>query len=116
MPAWSSKESAMVYVTDRSGASEIWLHTPGQTERPLVTARDFPDTTQWFMGPSLSPDAMRVIYARIERGGHGRLWMSAVAGGSPVPLVKSNPEADYAGSWSPDGNWFVYLHFQDGRT
>ena len=22
---------------------------------------------------------------------------------------------DYPGSWSPDGNWYVYLHFLDGR-
>ena len=48
MPAWASKEPALVYVTDRNGAPEIWLHKPGQQERPLVTARDFPpDTTQW---------------------------------------------------------------------
>jgi serine/threonine protein kinase/Tol biopolymer transport system component len=117
MPAWASRESALVYVTDRSGAPEIWLHKPGQPDRPLVTARDFPrDTTQWFMGPSLSPDATRVIYTRVERAGPGRLWMSAVAGGSPVRLVKSSAETDFAGSWSPDGNWFVYLHIQEGRA
>ena len=69
MPAWASKEPALVYVTDRNGAAEIWLHKPGQPDRPLVTARDFPpDTTQWFMGPSLSPDATRVIYTRTRAG------------------------------------------------
>jgi serine/threonine protein kinase/Tol biopolymer transport system component len=116
MPAWASRESALVYVTDRSGDPEIWLHKPGQADRPLVTARDFPgDTTQWFSGPILSPDATRLIYARRERDGPEQLWMSAVAGGSPVRLGKSTADLA-AGSWSPDGNWFVYWNVQEGRT
>jgi Tol biopolymer transport system component len=117
MPAWASKESALVYVTDRNGDPQIWLHKPGLPDRPLVTERDFPPgTTQWFMAPILSPDATRVIYARVERDGPCRLWMSAVAGGSPLLLVRSGAQSDFAGSWSPDGNWFAYWHMQEGRT
>jgi Tol biopolymer transport system component len=109
MPAWTSREAALVYVTDRNGVSEIWLHKPGQPDRPLVTARDFPeDETMNFMGPSLSPDAARVIYARMVPAGQPRLWMSAVAGGSPVQLVKSSTSGEFGGSWSPDGNWCIY--------
>ena len=116
MPAWAYQEAALVYVTDRSGAPEVWLHKPGQLDRPLVTPRDFPpDTTDAFMGPVLSPDATRVIYTRLERNGPGRAWISAVAGGSPVRLVKTSAERDWPGSWSPDGNWFVYLHLRDGK-
>ena len=115
-PAWAAGGAAMVYVTDRAGAQEIWWHQPGQTDRPLVTARDFPpETTQWFMGPSLSPDGTRVIYTRIDRGGDVRLWMSATAGGAPVPLVKNGAGSHYPGSWSPDGRWYVFLQTQDGR-
>jgi Tol biopolymer transport system component len=114
MPAWASKESAMVYVTNRSGYSEIWLHRPGQPERPLVTARDFPpDTTQGLSAPSLSPDATRVIYVRSQRLDiRPQLWISAVAGGAPVRLLKSSADFAHAGSWSPDGNWFVYWHIK----
>jgi Tol biopolymer transport system component len=117
MPAWASRDPALVYVTDRNGAPEIWLHKPGQQERPLVTARDFPpDTTQWLWSPSLSSDATRVIYLRTEINGPDQLWMSAVAGGAPVRLVKASADMDFAGSWSPDGNWLVYWHAtQDGK-
>jgi Tol biopolymer transport system component len=109
MPAWASREAALVYVTDRNGVPEIWLHKPGQPDRPLVTARDFPeDATTSFMGPSLSPDATRVIYARTGPAGRPQLWMSAVAGGSPVQLVKSSASGELGGSWSPDGNWCIY--------
>src|SRR5262249_12956534 len=38
-----------------------------------------------------------------------------VAGGSPVQLVKDSAERERAGSWSPDGKWFVYTHFKEGR-
>ncbi len=117
MPAWASSQPALVYVTDRNGEMEIWLHKPGQTDRSLVTARDFPpDTTQWFQGPTLSPDAKRVIYTRIERNSAAHLWMSAVAGGSPVRLVKSDTDNGVAGSWSPDGNWFVYREIKGGQN
>jgi WD40 repeat protein len=116
MPAWAMKASALVYVTDRNGTPEIWLHTPGQPDRPLVMVRDFPpETTRWFMAPILSPDASRVIYARPQVDGPVELWMSAVAGGPPVRVVKPGAVASYSGSWSPDGNWFVYWSFLDGQ-
>jgi Tol biopolymer transport system component len=117
MPAWAAREASLVYATNRNGEMEIWLRRPAQPDRPLVTLRDFPaDTTQWFMNPVLSPDGARVIYTRVERGGAPGLWMSAVAGGAPVRLLKSAAAAGYAGSWSPDGKWFVYWALEGGRT
>jgi len=118
MPSWSAANQALVYVTDRNGAPEIWLKATGQPDRPLVTAKDFPpDTTQWLMGPSLSPDGTRVIYTRIERrAGKIQSWMSSAAGGPPVLLVKSDADrSDYPGSWSPDGAWFVYFSNEAGK-
>jgi eukaryotic-like serine/threonine-protein kinase len=117
MPAWAAREPALAYVSDRNGEQEIWLHKPGQSDRPLVTARDFPaGTTQWFMAPGLSPDAARVIYLRIGRDTPGRLWMSAVTGGAPVPVVKGSAGSEFPGSWSPDGNWYVYWQTHDDQV
>ena len=115
MPAWSSKQPLLAYVTDRNGPLEIWARQQGQNDRAVVTARDFPpDTTQWFINPTPSPDATRLIYTRIERAGPVRMWMSAMSGGSPVRVVKSDSESDFAGSWSPDGLWFVFLSLDNG--
>jgi serine/threonine protein kinase/Tol biopolymer transport system component len=117
MPAWAAREAALVYVTDRNGAPEVWLQKRGQPDRPIVTPRDFPPgTTQFFMGPILSPDATRVIYTRKGRDEVPKLWMSAVAGGQPVRLVKSAADSEYAGSWSPDGKWFVYWSVPEGAA
>jgi Tol biopolymer transport system component len=109
MPAWAAREAALVYVSDRSGESEIWLHRPGQLDHPVVTPRDFPPGTTRFLNPTLSPDAARVIYGRRGRDGN-HLWISALAGGAPVPLVKRgrDVEVEVDGSWSPDGKWYAY--------
>jgi Tol biopolymer transport system component len=115
MPAWAAREQALVYVSDRSGSHEIWLHPAAGPDRPVVTHRDFPAPTQWFMGPSLSPDGGRVVYSRIEFKGSSRLWMSSVAGGAPVQLTNEAESAEFPGSWSPDGSWFVYLAVRNGK-
>ena len=41
MPAWAAADPTLVYVTDRSGPFEIWVHRPDGADRPVATARDF---------------------------------------------------------------------------
>jgi len=65
--------------------------------------------------PNLSPDRTRLIYRLITTGRPGGLWMSAVSGGPPVRLVKGSSALESQGSWSPDGNWYVYLSQEKGR-
>ena len=110
MPAWAAAENSLVYVTNRNGPEEIWLRQNGVADRPIVSTRDFPpDTTLGFMAPALSPRGDRVMYTRIERGGLARLWISAVAGGIPIRATHDDDRrGEFAGSWSPDGTWFVY--------
>jgi Tol biopolymer transport system component len=115
MPAWAAKKPVVVYVTNRNGPQEIWLHTEGQMDRPVVTGREFPpETTQWFMGPALSPEADRVVYTRMERNGGGRNWISSVNGGAPVQLTNDQKATEFPGSWSPDGSTFAYIAIHEG--
>src|SRR5262249_36738865 len=92
------------------------------TSRPIVTGRDFPaGTTQWLWSPILSPGADRVIYGRIghsETAGssNSRIWISSVSGGAPVPATNETAANESPGAWSPDGNWLVYLRYQDGKS
>jgi serine/threonine protein kinase/Tol biopolymer transport system component len=116
MPAWAANQPIMVYVSDRNGPNEIWLHRPDNPDRPIVTARDFRQgTTQWFAAPTLSPDGSRAIYTRVEEGTTPRIWISSVAGGAPVRLTNEDA-SEFTGSWSPDGAWFVYCSFRDGKV
>ena len=115
-PSWAAAAPALAYVTDRNGTHEIWLHEANTIDRPVVVAADFPaGTTEWLMGPALSPDSTRVVYARIEAGSaFCKLWMSGVAGGTPIRLTNDN-SIEYPGSWSRDGAWFVYQRQGGGR-
>ena len=116
MPAWAAKQPVMVYVSDRNGPNEIWLHRPDNPDRPIVTARDFRDgTTQWLAAPTLSPDASRAIYTRVAEGTTARIWISSVAGGAPVRLTNEDVD-EFTGSWSPDGAWFVYCAVRDDKV
>jgi len=58
-----------------------------------------------------------VVYTRIDIGSKdNRLWITAVAGGAPVPLTSDHASAEYPGSWSLDGSWFAYIQIQDGKA
>jgi DNA-binding winged helix-turn-helix (wHTH) protein len=107
LPAWAAHANAMVYASDRSGAWEIWLRQEPQPDRPLVTARDFQTRTLILFAPTLSPDGERVVFHRVAEGDDSRLWIAAVAGGRPEPLT-TEELTERAGSWSPDGEWYVY--------
>jgi eukaryotic-like serine/threonine-protein kinase len=94
MAAWSANQAKLTWVTDRSGPEEIWVRLPDGSDRPAVTAQDFPPgSNKWFMNPSLSPDGERLIYSRSDQAGATHLWMSSLSGGTPVRLTnKSNGE------------------------
>jgi eukaryotic-like serine/threonine-protein kinase len=114
MPAWAANARALVYVSDRRGPHEIWYRDHAG-DRPVVTQQSFTDgLTEWLMGPALSPDGARIAYTRIEFGGSGRLWISSPAGGAPVRLTNDATSSEMPGSWSSDGNWFVYLAIRNG--
>jgi Tol biopolymer transport system component len=113
MPTWAAKQPVLAYVTDRNGPQEIWVRT-GNADRPVVTPRDFPPgTTNWFIAPALSPEADRIVYARVEAN-VPRLWISSVAGGAPIPLT-NDMATEGSGSWSPDASWFAYLRVNAGK-
>jgi|SRR5579863_3233618 len=117
MPAWASNVRRLIYVTDRNGPPEIWVRREDGSDQPLVAPKDFPNfEVRWFMAPTLSPDGTRAIYMAIPIGGNPRLWISSLNGGSPVPLTTSVAEStEFSGSWSPDGNKYVYVNIAGGK-
>jgi eukaryotic-like serine/threonine-protein kinase len=110
-PAWAARQSKLTWVSERSGFPEIWMRNLDGTDRPVVTRQDFPaGTTSAFTNPALSPDGDRLIYGRIDNAGIIELWVSSLAGGSPVRLTNNPPAiGEYGSNWSPDGKDFAYL-------
>ena len=71
MPAWAAADPTLVYVTDRSGPFEIWVHRPDGADRPVVTARDFPPAAR--TGSWRRPRLRRAIASFTHGSSKGRL-------------------------------------------
>ena len=102
MPSWAAHKPLLAFVTDRNGPQEIWLHSldngGGNADRPLVTAHDFPGVpVQWFMGAGAFPRGRPRGLCKIDSGTEVRLWISAVAGGPPVPLTNDRAAGEFPG-------------------
>ncbi len=111
MPAWAARSDSLVYVSNRLGELDIWLHTRDGPDRPLVTSASFAhDPPKWIWAPVLSPDGARVIFVATEKTGEIQLWEVSVTGGAPVRLVDaSDKSTQFTGDWSPDGKKFAFI-------
>lgn len=111
-PIWSPARAEYAYVTNRGGAEEIWLRNEdGQWERPIVTQKDFgSDKTLLLSSLSFSPDGQQIAYQRRGETNY-RVWVSPVAGGSPVPLTdRKTYMYEDTPTWSPKGDWIAYTY------
>jgi len=118
MASWSSPNGKLAWVSNRNGPYEIWVRQPDGTQRPAITAADFPSgTSKFFMNPAISPDGDRIIYMRGDSSGAFRFWMSSLRGGVPIRLTNAEgSSSEWGGSWSPDGQRFVYMGSKDARN
>ena len=102
-PSWSRAGDRMAYISDKSGAEEIWLRSAsGDWERPVVTQDDFsggPSPTR-FSCAALSPDGSKVAYSGI--------YVSSTSGGKPMRAFPGDHP-----NWSPDGKALVFSAFTD---
>ena len=114
MAAWSANQAKLAWVTNRNGPWQIWVRGADGSERPVVTAADFPTGVEHFMAPSPSPNGDRIIYVATGTGMNDRLWISSLAGGVPVRLTATETGEEVGGSWSPDASSFAYLRDQNG--
>ncbi len=104
--AWTPSGD-ILYLTDKGHGAEIRLRrTDDGSERVLVGSRTFADDgSRAIFAGELSPDGMRVLFSRLDRGVIN-LWVLPTAGGTPVKAVDSQA---MMGTWSPDGRDIAYL-------
>jgi serine/threonine protein kinase len=116
-PAVSPANTQFAYVTDRTGNPQIWLENlEGYLHQPLVTDADFGAAQSSSVGAlAFSPDGSKLAFQRaatIGQSDGSRLWITAVAGGTPV-MMTSDPSYQDAPTWSPKGDWIAYLSAVD---
>ncbi len=93
-PAASPVNTQYAFVTDRTGALQIWLQNEeGYLQQPLVTEADFGGARSMAVGSlAFSPDGQRLAFQARWKADKQRLLadrgsgLSSVTGGTPVPL------------------------------
>ncbi len=99
-------ENRLVYVSDQSGATEVWIMDSDGSGAKQVT-RD----GVLKLVPVVSPDGRFIVYVSSEGG--GQLIRIDIDGGNRVVLGKSidpdNPD------FSRDGKWIIYSAWMNGK-
>jgi Tol biopolymer transport system component len=106
-PQFSPDGQRIVFVSDRSGHSEIWVCRDDGSNAVQLTSFNGPDVTT----PRWSPDGARIVFDS-NAAGQFDIWVIGANGGKPQQLT-TNPANDGNPSWSHDGRW---IYFDSGRT
>ncbi|MCP5117113.1 MAG: hypothetical protein GY953_40325, partial [bacterium] len=113
--AWSPVRDQIAYVTNREGATGVWIRNLAEgTDRPVVGQSDFSEDAKQFITPDFSPDGSRLVYAVSTSDTLASIWISPVSGGTPTRVSPANQLA-LGPAWSSDGNWIAYLTMLEGR-
>jgi Tol biopolymer transport system component len=115
-PKFSPNGKKIVFVSDRSGADNLWIaNADGSDPRALTTAEN-----TLYTAPSWTADSQYVLVSQKKPAYYNaafELWMYDIQGGTGIQITKakSSPEAP-PDSWynvlgtvgSPDGNYLYY--------
>jgi Tol biopolymer transport system component len=115
-PRFSPDGKQIVYISDRSGANNIWVaNADGSGARALTD-----DENTGFVSPAWTPDGGFILVSRKKPEFYDsayELWMYDKNGGSGVQVTKSKASNDsppdawrnaLGGVASPDGHYFYY--------
>jgi Tol biopolymer transport system component/DNA-binding winged helix-turn-helix (wHTH) protein len=103
-PAVSPDGGTVVFVSSRSGKSELWRMNIGG--RDLIQLTDFPHKV---IRPVFSPNG-ETVYFSASVAGRCHIWRISVNGGPASPVI----EADvYRWAISPDGDRLAYSTFDE---
>lgn len=88
----------IVYVSDRSGALDIWRMKPDGSDQIQLTNDAAGDAD-----PRFSPDGQQILYTSL-RGGFPEVWTMQADGSKARRLTEGSQAA-----WAPDGKTIVFI-------
>jgi Tol biopolymer transport system component len=106
-PAWSPDGARIVFVSTRSGGSNLYLMNADGTGVVALTGN------AGGFEPSWSPDGSRIAFARTTRLCQfdvcaADIFVIPVTGGSATNLTRNVAATAYQPAWSPDGSRIAY--------
>ena len=106
-PAWSPDGSTIVFVSKRSGTSDLYaMSVDGSRTRRLTSTKDDDGYPDW------SPDGKRIVFAR---GTPARLFVMDADGTGARRLTTGQAE-ETEPSWAPDDSWIAYSRREPGTS
>jgi serine/threonine protein kinase len=108
-PHYSPDGQRIAFVSNSSGASEIWIADKDGANLIQLTTAAWPETA----APRWSPDGSQIAFhARPE--GPGGIFTVPARGGAPKRLTSASAD-DWGASWSADSQWIYYTSNRSGR-
>ncbi len=104
-PVWSPDGAWLAFLSDRSGAENLWVMRPDGSQAHRVSANDGPNE---FISPEWAPDG-RALYVSLYRADRNavELWRYNVATGERQELSTRGTNA-LGATASPDGRYLYY--------
>jgi Tol biopolymer transport system component len=107
-PRFNPDGDRIVFVSDRSGAENLWIMSlDGADTTQLTSGR-----TDDYLSPEWTPDGKYIV---ASKGRSGKLWLFHVDGGSGVALVSEPANLHMAGAAFGDNDRYIWYARRTGR-
>lgn len=115
-PRYSPDGKRFVFVSDRSGAENLWLLDAGRTIDDTTAAADTTGlkaltkgSNNAYASPEFTPDGKYVVASKSGGLGAYHLWLYHVDGGTGVDLLTKEKERNGMGAaFGPDGRYIYF--------
>lgn len=110
-PAWSPDGAMIAFSSHRSGDSDIWVLSLGNTDAENQL-RNLTTDPAWDYSPTWSPGGQSVAFVS-ERDGDPEIFVQHLEGDTAIQLTFNN-EMDRLPAWSPDGKHIAFAAVRNG--
>ncbi|HVO50935.1 MAG TPA: protein kinase [Thermoanaerobaculia bacterium] len=112
-PALAPDGSAVAFMSNRSGAPDLWIQEIRNGRIENSSARRLASLPKGIAAPAFAPDGRFVAFFTVTEG-HRAIWAVPLDGGAAFPLVQA-PSDNMHPAYAPDMSRLAFVSNQSGR-